>query len=182
MLTDEQIIKLGVNLTKEHTKYAKWAAVVTFDRPSEDNRFFLINVDREEIDTRTHTTHGNKSGLISGNNLKFSNMVGSHMSSLGLMKCAEPYFSTKFEGWSLRLDGLEKGINNNVRRRAIVIHPSDYVSLSYLLRNKQPGRSQGCFAVGKHINKYLVDRLKGGSILFAVAPDNLEQALEIIEG
>ena len=46
--------------------------------------------------------------------------------ALGFMRTAETYNGDN--GYSMRLDGMENGFNNNARPRAIVMHGSDYVS------------------------------------------------------
>ena len=73
----------------------------------------------------------------------FSNTPDSKQSNIGLMKTAETYPSRKF-GYSLRLDGLEKGFNDNARRRAIVMHRADYATEAFAHRHGRLGRSLGC--------------------------------------
>ena len=61
-------------------------------------------------------------GRGSGENFatRFSNGDGSHQTSLGLFRTADTYVGTN--GYSLRLDGLEPGVNDRARERAIVMH------------------------------------------------------------
>ena len=91
-------------------------------------------------------THGDKSGGRMANS--FSNENGSNKSSIGLAKTAETYHSTKFNGTSLRIDGLERGFNSNMRERAIVMHPATYATPEAIEENRRAGeprlgRSQG---------------------------------------
>src|SRR3990167_5622551 len=72
-------------------------------------------------------------------------------------------------GESLRVNGLEKGINNNALTRAIVIHPASYVTHSFIKQNGYAGRSWGCFAVNPIHADTFIQLIKGGSVLFAYA-------------
>ena len=91
-------------------------------------------------------------GQNSGHNLteRFSNDEGSHMTSLGLFVTADPYVGRN--GYSLRLHGLDCGVNDNAFDRAIVVHGALYVSLKILLRKLgRLGRSHGCPAVRSEV-------------------------------
>ncbi|HAG17974.1 MAG TPA: hypothetical protein DCK80_02760, partial [Pseudomonas sp.] len=74
-------------------------------------------------------------------------------------------------GYSLRMDGLEPGINDRARERAIVIHPADYVNPSWIATQGRIGRSQGCPAVRPEVARMVVDSLKGGQFMFSWYPD-----------
>ena len=74
-------------------------------------------------------------------------------------------------GYSMRLDGLEKGFNNNVRARAVVMHGSQYVNAERALNGTMMGRSFGCPAVPAAEVRNIVDRIKGGSCFFNYFPD-----------
>ena len=69
------------------------------------------------------------------------------------------------------MDGLEPGINDRARERAIVIHPADYVNPEWIPRQGRIGRSQGCPAVRPEIARTVVDKLKGGQYMFSWYPD-----------
>jgi hypothetical protein len=142
-------------------------AVIDFSLPSSEQRLWLFDLDTEALILRELVAHGQGSG---DNYAKtFSNIEGSHQSSIGLFRTQESYFGQ--HGYSLRLDGLEAGINDQARRRAIVIHGADYVDASWIARQGRIGRSQGCPAVPQHAIKTVVDHLQGGQFLFAYYPD-----------
>lgn len=69
------------------------------------------------------------------------------------------------------MDGLESGINDLARQRAIVIHPADYVDPEWITRQGRIGRSQGCPAVRPEVASMVVDSLKGGQFMFSYYPD-----------
>jgi hypothetical protein len=75
-------------------------------------------------------------------------------------------------GYSLRLDGLDRGVNDNARGRAIVIHGAPYVDAATAHANGYLGRSWGCPAVRPAIARALIDAVKGGGLLFAYGTHN----------
>src|SRR5262249_26020375 len=100
---------------------------------------------------------------------EFSNNAESNMTSLGLFRTAEAYVG--HNGYSLRLDGLERGVNDRARERAIVIHGAPYVNAVTARANGYLGRSLGCPAVRPEIARKLIDAVKGGGLVFAYYPD-----------
>jgi hypothetical protein len=90
------------------------------------------------------------------------------MSSLGVYRTDAPYIGKN--GYSLRLVGLEKGYNDNVYSRAVVLHGAWYVSEKMIQLYGRLGRSYGCPAVRQEIATPLIDTIKDGSILFAYYP------------
>lgn len=110
-------------------------------------------------------SHGRGSGRTIAT--AFSNEPDSHMSSLGLFRTGEAYVGSN--GYSLRLDGLDAGVNDRARDRAIVIHGAPYVNADLARANGYLGRSWGCPAVRPAVARNLIDTVKGGSLLFAYA-------------
>lgn len=74
-------------------------------------------------------------------------------------------------GYALRMDGLERGVNDLARARAIVIHGADYVDHDWIEHQGRIGRSHGCPAVRREVAGAVVDQLKGGQFLFSYYPD-----------
>lgn len=163
MATDKQILVKAVNLSREHAPKAKYAAYVDFSRRADEHRFFLVDVDANKIIYSWYTSHGSGSGTHE-KATKFSNVNMSRMSSKGLLKTGEIYVG-KY-GRSLKLHGLEPGINDNVEARAIVIHQSRYVSVQYMTTHQWPGRSWGCITLEPAKKEEIIGKLKGGSIVF----------------
>jgi hypothetical protein len=95
---------------------------------------------------------------------KFSNIPGSNTSSPGFYSTGETYIGR--HGYSLKLDGLEMGINDKARMRAIVMHGADYVSSDFISNHGRLGRSFGCPAVPQELSKEIIQTIKGGSCLF----------------
>ena len=117
--------------------------IIDFDLPSYVKRMFIIDLSTMQVIDSSLVAHGKNTGDIKATN--FSNKNGSLKSSLGFYLTKEQYQGK--HGLSLRLDGLEKGVNSNARRRNIVIHKADYVSEEFMKQNHRIGRSFGCPAI-----------------------------------
>ncbi|EWC43354.1 murein L,D-transpeptidase catalytic domain family protein [Stutzerimonas stutzeri] len=146
---------------------AQRLAVIDFSLPSSERRLWIFDLQQERLLLEDLVAHGQKSG--DNHATRFSNLVGSHQSSIGLFRTAESYSGK--HGYSLRMDGLEPGINDRARERAIVIHPAAYVDPSWIATQGRIGRSQGCPAVRPEVARMVVDSLKGGQFMFSWYPD-----------
>lgn len=136
--------------------------VIDFDLPSTARRLFLYDIANDTIFHTSLVAHGKNTGQ---NEAKyFSNEQGSNQSSLGFFKTAERYSGK--HGLSLRLDGLEKGVNHRARARAIVIHSASYVSDDFIRRYKRLGRSYGCPALPFEEYEEVIDILDKRLLLF----------------
>lgn len=146
---------------------AQRLAIIDFSRPSTERRLWIFDLRSNKLVLSDLVAHGQKSG----ENLatRFSNVEGSNQSSLGLFRTQESYIGK--HGYSLRMDGLEPGINDLARERAIVIHPADYVSPALIRSQGRIGRSLGCPAVRPEVAQQVVDSLKGGQFMFSYYPD-----------
>lgn len=141
--------------------------LIDFTKPSNTERLFVIDVDAQKILHHTLVAHGKNSGNLYATS--FSNNMNSHQSSLGFYLTSETYQGSN--GYSLRLEGLEEGINSNARRRAIVIHGARYANPSVCQGGGRLGRSFGCPALPEAINKPIIDVIKEGSVLYIYADD-----------
>jgi len=140
--------------------------VVDFSQPSTKKRFYLIDMESKSIIFQDYVAHGKNTGNLWAKN--FSNIPNSNQSSLGFYKTAETYYGK--HGLSLRLEGLETGINNLARKRAIVIHSADYAEEKFIERYGRLGRSFGCPALPARNYQKIVDKIKEGSLLFIYSP------------
>ena len=146
---------------------AQRLAVIDFSLPSSERRLWIFDLQRKRLLLEDFVAHGQKSG--DNHATRFSNILGSHQSSIGLFRTAESYHGK--HGYSLRMDGLEPGVNDLARERAIVIHPADYVNPAWIATQGRIGRSQGCPAVRPEVARMVVDSLKGGQFMFSWYPD-----------
>ena len=139
--------------------------IVDFNRPSNRSRLWVIDLKTDRVLMHTHVAQGKNTGKLYAK--YFSNRPGSNESSLGVYTTADVYDGE--HGESLRVRGLENGINSNAYSRAIVIHPAWYVAPSFIKQNGYAGRSWGCFALNPARADQLISLVKGGSVLFAYA-------------
>ncbi len=142
-------------------------AVIDYSLPSTEPRLWVFDLVRKRLLFKELVSHGRGSGDAVAH--AFSNEPESHQSSLGLFRTLDSYYGRN--GYSLRLQGLEPGINDLAYERAIVIHGADYVSESFIERTGRLGRSFGCPAVRPEVTHRLIDVLKDDQYLFAYYPD-----------
>jgi hypothetical protein len=141
--------------------------VIDFSLPSPSQRMWVYDLEARTLLFQEVVSHGRGSGVTLATS--FSNVAESNKSSIGLYRTGETYVGK--HGYSLRLDGLEEGFNDNARARAIVMHAADYVNPAAARANGYLGRSLGCPALRPEISRALIDTVKNGSLLFAYYPD-----------
>ncbi|HMM67657.1 MAG TPA: murein L,D-transpeptidase catalytic domain family protein [Dokdonella sp.] len=142
-------------------------AVVDYSRPSTERRLWLFDLQTQRLLHAEYVAHGRGSGENFAH--AFSNVEGSHQSSLGLFRTEGTYIGGN--GYSLLLDGLEPGTNDRARERRIVMHGANYVDPLQALRQGRLGRSFGCPALRPQVARAVIDDLKDGQLLFAYYPD-----------
>jgi len=142
-------------------------AIADFSKSSREKRLYVIDLENYKLLLNTYVAHGRNSGDDYAN--RFSNKESSFQSSLGFYRTMETYQGK--HGLSLRLEGLEKGINDLAYRRAIVMHGADYVSEQFIKKTGRLGRSLGCPAVSEKDHKLLINLLSDGGGLFIYSPD-----------
>jgi hypothetical protein len=140
--------------------------IIDFSKPSVEKRFYLLDIKNQKIIKKTLVAHGKNSGLLTADT--FSNTVHSNQSSLGWYVTQNPYQGK--HGYSLRIDGMSEGLNDNAYRRAVVIHGANYVSEDYISRNGRIGRSFGCPALPVEETKEIIDLIKEGTCLLIYHP------------
>ena len=141
--------------------------VIDYSLPSSEPRLFVFNLVTHKLLFRELVAHGKNSG---GDHASFfSNSSGSLASSLGLYVTADAYVGNN--GYSLRLRGLEEGVNDMAWDRAIVMHGAYYVSREAVQALGRLGRSWGCPAVRAEIADKIINTVRGGSPVFAYYPD-----------
>ncbi|MBW4359685.1 murein L,D-transpeptidase catalytic domain family protein [Flavobacterium taihuense] len=140
--------------------------LVDFSLSSNEKRLWVIDLSTNEVLFQSLVAHGRNTGEEFATN--FSNVAESFKSSLGFYVTGEVYNGK--HGISLKLDGLERGLNDHARERAVVIHGADYVSESFIKYHKRLGRSQGCPAVPVEFASEIITMIKGQSCLYIYHP------------
>lgn len=146
---------------------AQRLAVIDYSLPSTEQRLWVFDLKRRKLLFHELVAHGRNSGENMAT--LFSNQNESFATSLGLFRTQESYLGQN--GYSLRMEGLEPGFNDNAFDRAIVIHGAPYVSPVLARINGRIGRSLGCPAVRPAIARRLIDSMKDGQLLFSYYPD-----------
>jgi hypothetical protein len=136
--------------------------VIDYTKPSSEPRFWVFDLSLKRLLFEEQVAHGKNSG--DDRSIRFSNEPGSLMSSLGVFLTGDTYIGQ--HGLSLRLVGMEKGINDLSKERAIVIHAASYVH-----RSGRIGRSWGCPAVRPEISDALIESVRGGALLLSYYPE-----------
>ncbi len=148
--------------------------VIDFSLSSNLKRLWVIDLSTNTVLFQSLVAHGRNTGEEFATS--FSNLAESYKSSLGFYATGEIYNGK--HGKSLKLDGLEKGVNDNARERAVVIHGADYVSQSFIKGNKRLGRSQGCPAIPVELNEKIINVIKNKSCLFIYHPSRNQQVVK----
>ncbi len=145
--------------------------IIDYELPSYQQRLWVIDMKIDRVLYQEWVAHGMGKPRGTGGTmeeaLSFSNEKGTLKSSLGLFITAETYNGR--HGYSLKLDGLEEGVNDKARERLIVLHGARYVSEDRA-DDRLVGRSWGCPAVRPGIAKVLIDAIKDGSVLWIYYP------------
>ncbi|HLG39858.1 MAG TPA: murein L,D-transpeptidase catalytic domain family protein [Chitinophagaceae bacterium] len=142
-------------------------AIIDYSQSSDQKRLYIIDMKNYKLLFHTLVAHGRNSGKEWASS--FSNKPSSYKSSPGFYITGDTYFGSN--GYSLKLNGIEKGINDKALKRAIVMHGAGYVDESYIDGQGYIGRSQGCPAVPVDEANDIIDAIKNGACLF-IYPGN----------
>lgn len=145
---------------------AKRLTLIDYSKPSLEPRLWVFDIVEGKLLFEEVVAHGRNSGT--NMTTSFSNVEGSLQTSLGLFLTGETYMGGN--GYSLRLDGLDKGLNDRAMARAIVIHGAPYVDVEAGRKQGRLGRSFGCPAVRTSVATPLIDAIKGGNFVFSYYP------------
>ena len=140
--------------------------LIDFSLSSNKKRLWIIDLSTNTVLYNSLVAHGRNTGNEFANS--FSNAAESFKSSLGFYATGEVYQGK--HGMSLRLDGLERGVNDNARARAVVMHGADYVNQSFIQNHTRLGRSLGCPAIPMNMTKEIINVIKDKSCLYIYHP------------
>jgi hypothetical protein len=140
--------------------------VIDYGLPSTTKRMWVFDMDSRRLLFHELVAHGRNSGEDVARS--FSNQEGSLMTSLGAFVTGTTYNGKN--GYSLRLRGMEPGVNDRAESRTIVVHGAPYVGEEVAHKLGRLGRSYGCPAVRPAIARTLIDQVKDGTLLYAWHP------------
>lgn len=170
-LTREVLIlglKAYYKVQKIHPNRPPIITIIDYSKPSTVRRLWVINLKADKILLHDYIGHGSNSGH--NRPTKFSNQRESLQSSIGLLLTENKPYRGQY-GHALRVIGLEKGFNNNVAVRNIVIHSSPYINEEFTRIHKRLARSRGCFLVSRRIINTLLETIQGGTLILSYYPD-----------
>jgi len=147
-------------------------SIVDFSQPSNQKRLYIVDLKNYKILFNTFVAHGANTGREWATS--FSNQNASHMSSPGFYITRETYQGNN--GYSLRLEGVERGINDNAYERSIVVHGAGYVSDEIANSRGYIGRSHGCPAVPVALSKPIINTIKEGTCMFVYHPSYIDRS------
>jgi hypothetical protein len=142
--------------------------IIDFSKSSRENRLFVVDLKAKQLLFKSIVAHGRNTGEEFARS--FSNAMNSHKSSLGFYVTGGTYMGSN--GFSMQLNGVEKGFNDKAKERAIVMHGADYASEQVIRYKGYLGRSYGCPALPRPINKKVIETIKEGNCLFMYYPDH----------
>jgi len=143
--------------------------IADYSQSSNKKRLYVIDLQDKKLLFNTYVAHGRNTGEEYAKS--FSNKEGSLKSSLGFFITEHPIIGSH-TGFSLMIDGVEKGFNDNAVKRAIIVHGADYATENYIKKYGRLGRSWGCPALPADLSKLIIETIKGGTCLFIYNPDN----------
>lgn len=155
-----------VLLDQKKIRKEQYLTICDFSQPSSKKRLYIIDIENQQLLVNTYVAHGRNSGGEYAT--QFSNRPESLQSSLGFYITENTYIGK--HGLSLRVTGVEQGINDNAMERTIVIHGAEYVDPSRAKSGVFMGRSWGCPAVPKAESNHIISLIKNGSCLFIYHP------------
>jgi L,D-transpeptidase catalytic domain len=147
-------------------------SIIDFSLPSNQKRLFVLDLKKYKVLFNTLVAHGRNTGREWA--VAFSNQGESYKSSPGFYITRETYEGKN--GYSLKLAGIEKGINDQAFDRGIVVHGAEYVSQDLANAQGYIGRSQGCPAVPVQVSRPLINTIKNGTCLFIYHPAYVRQS------
>jgi hypothetical protein len=146
--------------------------IIDFSLPSNKKRLFVLDIKNYKVLFNSLVAHGQNTGRDWATS--FSNQNESHKSSPGFYVTMGTYEGKN--GYSLKLEGLENGINDKAYERGIVMHGAEYVSQDMANARGWVGRSHGCPAVPAQLNRPIINTIKNGSCLFIYHPSYVDRS------
>ena len=169
---DQSVLKLSLNAylraRSKGMDQKQLLTIIDYSKPSTQRRLWVVDLRNAEVLFNTWVTHGKNSGKV--NATSFSNQPGSLKSSIGVFLTTNQAY-VGGNGYSLRMQGLERGINDNAYRRDIVFHGAWYAKEDVAKKYGLLGRSWGCPAVSEEAAKPLIDTIKDKTLVIAYYPD-----------
>ena len=155
------------NLKARNQLKKNMLTIIDFSVTSRQERMWIVDMNEMKVVQYSLVAHGKNSGEEYAS--YFSNNPSSYQSSLGFYLTDGIYYGK--HGMSLYLDGVESGLNDKARDRAIVIHAANYVSKDFIRNYGRLGRSYGCPSIPAENHEKIITMLAGRSCIYIYHPD-----------
>jgi hypothetical protein len=154
-------LEAGLAARQRHRRQVSESSLWTlidYSLPFTAVRLWVLDAEHDHaVLMESRVSHAWRSGVLYATT--FSNQQGSYLSSPGSFVTAEHPYTGRF-GRSLRVRGLDPGVNDNVLQRAIIFHPSDMT------------HSLGCFMLPEAVAPRIVNAIAGGTFVYVHAPQS----------
>ncbi|WP_028389063.1 murein L,D-transpeptidase catalytic domain family protein [Legionella fairfieldensis] len=151
-----------------NVEYNNILTIIDYSLPSSKKRLWVFDLKEKKLLFHTYVSHGITSGFLISN--YFSNKYNSKASSIGIYKTEKAYYGR--EGLSLRLDGLDRGFNDNASGRYVVMHGGWYVDENFIKKYGRAGRSWGCPALPLNLTESIINTIKDKSLFVVYYPND----------
>lgn len=148
--------------------YNNVLTVIDYSLPSNQKRLWVFDLREKRLLFHTYVSHGIKTGTLFST--FFSNKNNSRASSIGIYTTGQAYFGR--EGLSLKLDGLDRGFNDNASNRAVVMHAGWYIDEGFIKKYGRAGRSWGCPGLPSAYATPIIHTIKEGSLFVIYYPSD----------
>jgi hypothetical protein len=129
----------------------RYCILIDYSKHIFQKRLWVFDMEQNTTVVHCHVSHALRSGIFFAEDL--SNAQGSLKTPKGAFATGKTYHG-KF-GYSMRLYGLEDGINSNSFIRYITFHPV-----------KNSIWSEGCFMTSEESSKKIIDLTKNGCFMY----------------
>lgn len=151
---DIRLFHEAVVSQKKNMKYVQQKdkiVIIDYHRSIFEKRLWVIDLKKYRVLLHTKVGHAGFSGIFYAS--EFSNTPDSYLSSIGSFVTTNTYKGNF--GYSLNIEGLDKGVNDNVFDRRIVFHK----------RGSLPW-SHGCFTIPRRQSRKLINLIKNGVFMY----------------
>ena len=143
------------NIEKYNPPRKDYVIIINYKKSILEERLHIIDMKTKNIVLSSKVSHAFKSGLLYATN--FSNKNRSNKSSKGTYITGGTKYG-KF-GYSMYVNGKDKGVNDNALNRSIIFHSDRLMSTKW---------SKGCFATPEKINKKIINLTKNGCLVVVI--------------
>lgn len=153
---------INLKKAKHIAKDQNIITICDFSLSSNLKRMWIVDVMQAKVLIHSLVSHGKNTGEEYA--VTFSNKMSSYQSSLGVYVTTDTYQGSN--GYSLKLVGMDKGLNDKAEERAIVLHGADYCSEAFIKEHGRLGRSFGCPSVPVDLHEQVINTIKNKSVLY----------------